>query len=721
MPKLNSLRLPLTGLFTILGITGFLYLVAAKILFYNFARAEQHLIQLNLQRVEGAIKQDLNQLQSKIYEYAHWNDTYNFVKKRNADYLKVSWSNVPLTNLKLNIVALVDVSSQVLFKKGFDFQTQKTTPFPKEINRGGKLDKTLVRYFVNENGSHGLLMLPEGPLLIASSPVLTSEIKGPSRGTLLMGRYLNRVVVQQLEDLTQLSIALYPSQDGSLPEDVKKAAIALRDRSKKQFVQTLSDNQIAGYFFLYDIFDQPALIVRVDTDRTVYQQGLLSLRYLGASLLLVGLVCGIAIYLLLKRLVHSIVVERDRQQLAEVNEKLEHLVEQRTTELYEQTIALQTSKEAAEVANQAKSEFLANMSHELRTPMTAVLGYADILTCTDLSTEQQQYVQAIHCSGNRLLTIINDILDLSRLEVGMLKVSAQPFALKDLQSSLVCLFQRKAAEKGLLLIATIDPTLPASVIGPFDRLQQVLANLISNAIKFTSTGKISFCIDSDGNSESGLKLKFMIQDTGIGIALEDQARIFEAFIQVDSSSTRLYQGIGLGLSICKKIVHLMGGEIGVESALGKGSTFWVTVALEPFHPAASTSANDTPPMVNALPNSTTILVVEDVEVNQILLEQMLQRLGYHCDLVSNGQEALERLVQKSYELVIMDCQMPVVDGYEATRRLRQQDPHHQTIVIGVTAHAMLGDREKCLAAGMDDYLSKPFRMEDLSDLLQRWL
>jgi signal transduction histidine kinase/CheY-like chemotaxis protein len=721
MPKLTSQRLPLIGLLAILSITGFLYLIAAKILLYNFDRAEQQLIQLNLQRVEGAINQDLDQLQSKIYEYAHWNDTYNFIKKRNADYIKVTWANVPLTNMKLNIVALVDVSSQIVFKKGFDFRTQRNRAFPEAIDRGGKLDKMLAQYFVNKNGTHGLLMLPEGPLLIASSPILTSEIKGPSRGRLLMGRYLNQSAVQQLEDLTQLSITLYPSQDGSLPEDVKKAEIALRDRTQKQFTQPLSAHQIAGYFYLHDIFDQPSLLVRVDTDRSIYQQGLLSLRYLGGSLSLVGLVCGIAIYRLLKRLVHSITVERDRQYLAEVNEKLEHLVEQRTTELYEQTIALQTSKEAAEVANQAKSEFLANMSHELRTPMTAVLGYADILTCTDLSTEQQQYVQAIHCSGNHLLTIINDILDLSRLEVGMLKVAAQPFAIKDLQSSLIYLFQREAAKKGLLFTATIDPTLPASVIGPFDRLQQVLANLISNAIKFTSTGKISFCIDSDGNSESGLKLKFVIQDTGIGIAPQDQARIFEAFIQVDSSSTRLYQGTGLGLSICRKIVHLMGGEIGVESVLGKGSTFWFTVALEPFHPAVSTSANDTLPMVNASPTSATILVVEDVEVNQILLEQMLQRLGYHCDLVNNGQEALERLAQKSYELVIMDCQMPVVNGYEATRRLRQQDPHHQTIVIGVTAHAMLGDREKCLAAGMDDYLSKPFRMEDLSDLLQRWL
>ncbi|MBW4520371.1 MAG: response regulator [Scytolyngbya sp. HA4215-MV1] len=723
MVKLTSLRLPLTGLLTIFGITGFLYLVAAKILLHNFAQAERQLVQLNLQRVEGTITNDLNQLQSKIYEYAHWDDTYNFIKTQNANYIKLTWTDIPLTNLQLNIVALVNASSQVVFKKNFDFQTQQEKPFPEALNHGGKLDQAFVRYFVNDNGSHGLLMLPEGALLIASSPILTSEIKGPSRGTLFLGRYLDQMAIKRLEQLTQSSIALYPIQKASLPEDVQRAAISLRDLPSEHFIQPLSANRVAGYLLLRDVFNQPALIVRVDTARTVYQQGLFSLRYLGASLLLVGLVCGIAIYVLLRRLVQSMVIERDRQQLSELNEKLEHLVEQRTAELREQTIVLQASKEAAEVANQAKSEFLANMSHELRTPMTAVLGYADILTCTELSDEQEEYVEKISRNGNSLLTIINDILDLSKLEVGILKITAQPFALEDLTGSLIYLFQQQAADKGLLFTAAIDPTLPASFIGSFDRLQQVLTNLISNAIKFTEIGKISLWIDSpEAGDELGIKLRFTVQDTGIGIAPPDQARIFESFTQVDSSFTRLYQGTGLGLSICRKIVHLMKGEIGVESALGQGSTFWFTVVLEPFRSLASSAADDTHTPVPTAPVSPQILVVEDVEDNQILMEQMLQRLGYQCDLVSNGQEALDRLAQKTYELVIMDCQMPVLDGYETTRRLRQQqDPKHRTIVIGITAHAMSGDREKCLAVGMDDYLSKPFRMEDLGDLLQQWL
>ncbi|MDX2214731.1 MAG: ATP-binding protein [Oculatellaceae cyanobacterium bins.114] len=678
------------------------------------------MIQRNLQRVEGTIAHDLASLQTEAYDYARWDDTYIFMADQNANYAEINWSNTALEKLQLNIVSLVDVSSQILFKQSFDLQLQQNTTFPETLNQSGQLNRALAQYFVNETGSTGLIMLPDGPLLTASSPILTSQEEGPSRGALL--RYLNEIAVKRLEGLTQVSLTLYSVRQSPLPEDVHKAYVALRDRSIDNFIQPLSEDRVAGYILLDDVFEQPALIVRVDTARTIYQQGQLSLRYLGASLLLVGLIAGIAIHELLRRSMQSMIVERDRQQLAEINEKLEYLVEQRTTELREQTIALQASKEAAEVASQAKSEFLANMSHELRTPMTAVLGYADILTSTDLTTEQKKYIQHISQSGNSLLTIINDILDLSKLEAGTLKLDAQPFVLQDLIDNLIQLFQHKASNKKLLLKSAVAPTVPYACVGSFDRLQQVLINLVSNAIKFTMTGEIVLGVDQVEREDTTVKLRFSVRDTGIGIDTSDQERIFESFTQVDSSYSRTYEGTGLGLSICRKIVQLMEGEIGVESALGQGSTFWFAVVLQPCTSLDRDSAVAAPPTVDALPSPARILVVEDVEVNRVLLKQVLRRLGYQCDLASDGQQALEQLARQPYDLVLMDCQMPVLDGYETTRRWRQQDDRSsQTIIVGITAHAMSGDREKCLAAGMDDYISKPFQVQHLDTLLKRWL
>ncbi|MGG6298324.1 CHASE4 domain-containing protein [Leptolyngbya sp. AN02str] len=732
MLKPKLLRVPLTALIAILGITGLLYLVAAKILLHNFVQVERQLIQRDLQRVQGTIQHDLSVLQTEAYDYAQWDDTYIFMEEQDTNYYDVNWSDATLENLQLNIVALIDSSSQILIHENFDLQSHKRVPFPAIFDQSGYLNESLAQYFVNEAGSTGMLVLPEGPVLLASSPILNSLGEGPSRGTLLIGRYINDQAIARLADLTQVSVSAHPVQSSSLPTDVEQALMTLCDRPTESFIHPLSADRIAGYVMMKDVFNQPALIVRVDAARAIYKQGLLSLSYLGAALLVVGLSCGSAIYTLLKRLTQAMMVERDRQHLAALNEKLEYLVEQRTTELREQALALQVSKEAAEVASLAKSEFLANMSHEIRTPMTAVLGYADILASTDLSEEQQEYLERINQSGNNLLAIINDILDLSRLEAGTLKLNAQLFNLQELVTSVINLFQPKAIDKGLVLNVEIAPSMPHSLIGSVDRLRQVLVNLMSNAIKFTMAGAVVLRIEQEPTEdEFGVKLRFSVHDTGIGIAPQDQERIFESFTQVDSSLARSYEGTGLGLCICRKIVTLMGGEIGVESALNRGSTFWFTVVLEPTalsEPWPDIPLDSTIRSTAAVTKSSTsarILVVEDVEINQFLLKQVLERLGYECDLVSNGQQALEQLADKPYELVLMDCQMPILDGYETTRRLRrcQKHRHYQspTVVIGITAHAMAGDREKCLAAGMDDYMSKPFRMNDLGNLLKRWL
>lgn len=418
-------------------------------------------------------------------------------------------------------------------------------------------------------------------------------------------------------------------------------------------------------------------------------------------------------------------IEERETALHNLAASLEQKVVQRTAELHEQAAMLRASKETAEVANRAKSEFLANMSHEIRTPMTAILGYTDLLKTTTLTLEQEEYLSCITNSGASLLTILNDILDLSRLEADGLELTATEFNLQEVIDHLVWLFQLQASSKGLSLTATIAAEVPCLLIGPVDRLRQILNNLISNAIKFTAAGQVDIHVDVIETNEvdATVKLQFKVRDTGIGIAPEHYTSIFDSFTQVDASSTRRYEGTGLGLTICRKLVHLMGGEIEVESVLGQGSTFWFTVVLEWVSGLASHQSH--PPTIDdyaVIEMATHILVVEDsYEIQQVILS-MLETLGYKADGVADGQEALDRLAQQPYSIVLMDCQMPGLDGYETTRRIRQREgQHRRTVIIGVTAYAMVGDREKCLNAGMDDYLSKPFRMKDLNQLLQNWL
>ncbi|MEM8806570.1 MAG: response regulator [Cyanobacteria bacterium P01_G01_bin.38] len=429
----------------------------------------------------------------------------------------------------------------------------------------------------------------------------------------------------------------------------------------------------------------------------------------------------------------NLALHQANQQLAALNADLEQLVEtrtaalqKRTTALRRQTTLLKASKEAAEVANQAKSEFLANMSHEIRTPLNAVLGFAELLEMTPLNADQQEYLQCIARGGQSLIAIIDDILDLSKLEARELSLTATEFDLRQVIQELIQLFQPQATAKGLSIVSEIAPELSGRFVGPVDRLRQVLMNLIGNAIKFTAAGRVTLrvCWSKTAESDQTKKICFSVQDTGIGINPSDQARIFEPFTQVDGSHTRQYPGTGLGLTICQKIVHLMGGTIQVKSTLGQGSTFWFTVALSPAATSGSQASFSalTEPRRPVYSSTIRILVVEDAPTNQHLMMRILKTLGYQATAVSNGQQALDQLTTQSYDLVLMDCQMPILDGYEATRQLRQQEAgQHHTVVIGVTASAMVGDREKCLGAGMDDYLSKPIRMEALKHVLEQWV
>ncbi len=381
---------------------------------------------------------------------------------------------------------------------------------------------------------------------------------------------------------------------------------------------------------------------------------------------------------------------------------------------------IELSKEAAEQSAKAKSEFLANMSHEIRTPMNGILGLLYLLNGTPLLAEQQNYVSKILYSANNLLRIINDILDFSKIEAGKLEIEATPFDIQHVCKEVQDLYSVAAQEKGLTLFVNVCNITSTCVLGDPLRLKQILFNLVSNAIKFTQQGHVELIVEAVEQQGESITLQFCVADTGIGLTEEQIQRLFSAFSQADSSVTRKYGGTGLGLAISRNIARMMHGDMWVESVPGQGARFYCTAVFS-ICGEALTPKLENSEQVDAMQEVGHILLVEDNEINQLIAEELLHKAGYTVDTASHGQEALEMLSKKSYDLVLMDIQMPIMDGLTASMKIREQEHLKKLPVIAMSAHAMSGDKDKSLAHGMNDHITKPIIPEILYSTLRYWL
>jgi CheY-like chemotaxis protein len=367
------------------------------------------------------------------------------------------------------------------------------------------------------------------------------------------------------------------------------------------------------------------------------------------------------------------------------------------------------------------------MSHEIRTPLNAVIGLTEILLRSALTEDQRKMTETIGESGSGLLHVINDILDFSKLEANKVAIELVEFDLLELVKGTVNIMSAQAKAKGITLAVAVAASVPQSISADGGRLRQILLNLLGNAIKFTNQGGITVGVDVAEEKNDGRLIRFSVTDQGIGISAEAQTRLFQPFSQADTSTTRKFGGTGLGLAISKQLVELMGGSMNVDSVEGQGSTFWFTLfttRVEQATAPAKALGDGWPVGAKAkISNDTRILLVEDNPVNQMVALRLLELLGFHADVVNDGAEAVDAAQCQSYDLLLMDCQMPIMDGYEATAEIRRReaDSGRRTRIVAITANAMSGDREKCLEAGMDDYIAKPIQLETLKAALERSL
>ncbi|WP_417452517.1 ATP-binding protein [Kiloniella sp.] len=743
------------------------------------------------QQIQNTLNAELKDLKIYSSDWGVWDDTYEYMVKKDPDFIAGSAPDDTFLLTDIHMMAFYDMNNDIVWGRWFDKEADSFTDLDITFVDAKTRSVMSPQAVVANSGMAGFAQTTRGPMMIAAHPILKSNQDGPARGIAITGRFLDQNRMEKIaKDLnaefnTVVSLDQSISEGQHLPLDVisiplQPGAIGLFDDQENgmlySYIDIIAMNDVKlmrlvhphqmeilskGQFAISTVLQLFAAFFAIALIFIVFSLHRIVLNPLGtlrrkinamkrsetlstetipetqSNELLLALESFDAMESEIRQ--HQSDLEdkvRDRTHwLQETNDRLEEEVieRQRTEE------SLRAAKVEAEQASHSKSEFLATMSHEIRTPMNGIVGMTNLMLESQLDEEQLDYTNSIKSSADHLLLLINDILDISKLDAGVSKLEISDFSLTEVIESVTSTQKPNALSKNLTLLSEMDPGLPDWVRNDPTRLRQVLFNLVSNAIKFTDEGHIKISVTPLKPRSGNVQwIKFSVEDTGIGISAPDQKRIFERFTQADGSSSRKHGGVGLGLSIAKHLSQQMKGEIGLESTLGNGSTFWFTVPFEipgsdqKQNPNSSRDTEQNKPVSETLMKQITetvalsankqlqVLIVEDNKINQMLLTKFFTKRGHVSDIAFNGLEALEYLKHKDPDIILMDIQMPEMDGIEATKAIRMLSGAKSKIpIIAVTANAMKGDRNTYIAAGMDDYVAKPIDFDQLMKIIRK--
>jgi len=754
------------------------------IMLRSFEELEMDEARGDLERVRQSIYFEIDQLRRTSIDWGGWDETYRFVQGENSAFIKENLGDAGTFDyLELSLLAIADEHRNLLFAKELDAPGSALVDTHPSFAESLRADSPLTTYTpANNSNVHGLARLParDGSLatmIVASQAVLPSNRQGESKGILIMGRLLDSQRAAEISQRTQLHIQIL-DLGNSLPERLTSVVARLAaGGGDAVIIESPNDSALHGYRLLYDLWGKPALLVVLDAPRLIYQEGVRALWLLGIALVGIGLGFGVMTLWLLERLVlarltrlsgevtaiepgglgeRRVTTSGDDELtdlakavnrmlglldgamrgLVDQQAKTERLLidalpEKIAAELNEggrlddRDLALQDAVTRAQAAEKAKSDFLANISHEIRTPLNAILNLTGICLRDPLPERQRQRLEKVERSSSYLLALINEILDYSRIEAGQLELETLPFRTGELLTALEA-HAAEAQERGLWFHGHLGAGVPPVVRGDPLRIQQVLRNLAANAVKFTERGGVEVWIRLIQNEGSRVWIEFSVRDSGIGIAADKLARIFDPFNQADSSTTRRYGGSGLGLAICHRLVRLMGGEIDVESDEGAGSLFRVRLPLQVASEEEIRESRRDPSFYYPAHRlgrlgGFRVLLVEDNVFNQAVAQELLEAAGMRVEAAADGKTAISLAEQGRYDLVLMDLQMPEMDGYETTRVIRALAGWADIPILALTASNLPETLGRCREAGMNDLIGKPISPAAFYDALSRWL